>query len=130
MKLRLRVTTILVSMMIALAGALIVAQPASASGATWNYIVMPTWQGNCPGGGSVVYVYASSFSASTSGTAGDGGDDIVYLRVGYNEDVTIVGNVRCQKGNKVYNGPAVSVTIKPTRANQAWYIGPGRVSHN
>ena len=106
------------------------AAPAAASGATYNYIVMPTWQGNCPGGGSVTWVAASSFSASTSGTAADGGDDIVYLRVGYRENVTIVGNVRCTTWWGTYNGPAVSVSIYPTRYQQAWYIGPKGVTHN
>jgi hypothetical protein len=106
------------------------AMPAAASGATYNYIVMPTWQGNCPSGGSVTWVGASSFSASTSGTAADSGDDIVYLRVGYNENVTVVGNVRCNAWWGAYNGPAVSVTIRPTRFQQAWYIGPNGVSHN
>jgi hypothetical protein len=107
------------------------AAPASAAGSTFNYIVMPTWRGNCPGGGSVTWVGASSFSPSTSGTAADSGDDIVYLRVGLNENVNVVGNVRCTvAGVFTYNGPAVSVTIFPTRANQAWYIGPNGVSHN
>lgn len=112
-------------------GTAVAAGPASASGATYNYIVMPTWQGNCPGGGSVIWVGASSWSPSTSGTAADGGDDIVYLRVGNNESVNIVGNVRCRTWwGLTYNGPAVSVWIYPTRANQSWYIGPNGVSHN
>jgi hypothetical protein len=107
------------------------ASPAAAAGVTYNYIVMPTWQGNCPGGGSVTWVGASSFSSSTSATAADGGDDIVYLRVGYNENVNVVGNVQCHTWwGLTYNGPAVSVSIFPTRFQQSWYIGPNGVSHN
>jgi hypothetical protein len=106
------------------------AGPAAASGTTWNYIVMPTWQGNCPGGGSVIWVGAASWSASTSFSAADGGDDIVYLRVGLNEPVTITGNVICRAWWGQYNGPAVSVSIQPTRFQQSWYIGPNGVSHN
>ncbi|MEV4348414.1 hypothetical protein AB0J83_28505 [Actinoplanes sp. NPDC049596] len=117
----------LAALVISVGGA---ATPASAAGVTYNYIVMPTWQGNCPGGGSVTYVAASSFSASTSATAADGGDDIVYLRVGLNENVTVAGNVRCTHFGITYNGPAVSVTIRPTRLQQSWYIGPNGVSHN
>jgi len=103
---------------------------AFAAGSTYNYIVMPVWQGNCPGGGNVTWVGASSFSASTSGTAADSGDDIVYLRVGYRESVNIVGAVRCTAWWGTYNGPAVNVLIYPTRFQQAWYIGPNGVSHN
>ena len=106
------------------------AAPAAAAGSTFNYIVMPTWQGNCPAGGNVTWVAAASFSPSASATAADGGDDIVYLRVGLNENVTITGNARCTVGFVTYNGPAVSVVIRPTRSNQAWYIGPNGVSHN
>jgi hypothetical protein len=103
---------------------------AAASGATYNYIVMPTWQGNCPGGGSPAWVGASSWSASTSGTAADWGDDIVYLRVGYSENVHIVGSVICRTWWGQYNGPAVDTYIYPTRGNQSWYIGPNGTSHN
>jgi len=93
MKWRSRISALVAAMAMALTGVLLTAAPASAAGATWNYIVMPTWQGNCPSGGSVIQVYATSWSASTSGYAADGGDDIVYLRVGYRENVNIVANV-------------------------------------
>ena len=126
-----RVLTAVATIVIS-AGALgvISASPAAASGATSNYIVMPTWRGNCPGGGSPVWVGASSWSASTTGYAADWGDDIVYLRVGYYENVHIVGNVICRAWWGQYNGPTVDVNIYPTRGNQAWYIGPNGVSHN
>ena len=130
-RVKMRVFTMLAAAVLALVGTAVLAQPASASGATYNYIVMPTWRGNCPGGGSVVWVGATSWSASTSGSAADWGDDIVYLRVGYYESVHIVSNVMCRWwwGGQ-YNGPAVDVWIYPTRYQQAWYIGPNGVSHN
>jgi hypothetical protein len=47
------------------------------------------------------------------------------------KNVNIVGNVRCHTWWGLnYNGPAVSVWIRPTRFQQAWYIGPNGTSHN
>jgi hypothetical protein len=131
MRIRTQIAAFTAATAAAVTGLATSAAPAHASGATYNYIVMPTWQGNCPGGGSVAWVGAASWSASTSGSASDWGDDIVYLRVGYYEPVTITGNVICRWWwGGTYNGPAVSVTIYPTRYQQSWYIGPKGVSHN
>lgn len=98
------------------------------------YIVMPTWAGNCPGGGSVVRVTAQGYWGVNSSYAADWGDDIVWLKVGLNQSTQIIGNVQCLRTVKgkpmYYNGPAVSVDIRATRSGQAWYIGPNYASHN
>lgn len=126
-----RVVAVVVAAALAVAGAFTTAPAAHASGATYIYLVMPTWQGNCPGGGSPVWVGAASWSSSTSASAADWGDDIVYLRVGYYETVHITGNVICRTWwGLQYNGPAVSQYIYPTRYQQAWYVGPNGATHN
>lgn len=106
------------------------AAPAHAAGSTGVYISLPTWLGNCPAGGSAKYVWASSYSLEASSSAGDWGDDIVWLTVASNDYTTIVAQPLCYNGSKSYWGPASSNTIYATRWGQTWWVGPAGVRHN
>jgi len=124
-----RILTGLVAAVVASAGVLISAGPAHAA-VVYNYISLPTWLGNCPGGGSVKYLQVSTWALEGSGYAADAGDDLVYLSVGLNMDNTVVAQGLCYKGSQTYWGPASSQTIRPSRGGQTWWVGPGGVSHN
>lgn len=103
------------------------AAPAQAAD-SWVYISLPTWLGNCPGGGSVKMVYLSV--GDTWSTAGDAGDDIVYAKVHLNQSQPVTGEGLCYKGSQTYYGPAFYQDITPTRLKQTWWVGPGGTSHN
>jgi hypothetical protein len=102
---------------------------AAASSRAWVYVSMPTWQGNCPRGGSVKYLNVSTWGSITDNRA-DAGDDMVYISTAMNENTTLVAQGLCYNGSATYYGPAVSVTIRATRQNQTFWVGPGRVASN
>lgn len=106
-----------------------VASPSAASAASygWNYISLPTWLNNCPGGGSVKEVRVV---VGTTWSGGDAGDDLVYAKVTMNANQTVIATGRCVIGTFSYWGPASSNTIRPTRQNQTWWVGPDGVRHN
>src|SRR5258706_10351037 len=99
--------------------ALVAATPAEAA-TTHVYISLPTWLGNCPGGGSVKYLQVSTRAQEGSGYAADYGDDLVYISAGRNMDSTVVAQPLCYNGSQTYWGPASSNTIRPTRSGQTW----------
>ncbi|MFI5937579.1 hypothetical protein [Actinoplanes sp. NPDC051494] len=101
--------------------------PAQAAGNYWVYISAPTWQGNCPQGGSVKYMWAM---ISDSWSGGDAGDDLVYGRAYANVTQDVVTQPTCYNGSRSYVGPATSHSIRPTRNGQTWWMGPSGVSHN
>ena len=90
---------------------------------------MPTWLGNCPRGGSVKYLNVSTWGSVTDNRA-DAGDDLVYIATALNENTTVVAQGLCYNGSNTYWGPPVSVTIRATRQNQTFWIGPGSVRSN
>lgn len=103
------------------------ATPAQAVTYGWNYISLPTWAGNCPQGGSVKYLFVT---IGDSWSGGDSGDDLVYGRVRLNESQRVTAQGLCYRGSVSYWGPASQQTIRPTRNNQTWWVGPGGVWHN
>ncbi|WP_157734991.1 hypothetical protein [Pseudofrankia inefficax] len=111
---------------LAAAGA-VTAAPASAASSGWDYISLPTWLGNCPGGGSVQYLQVM---VGDTWSGGDAGDDLVYAKVVIGQNQTVVAEGLCYKGTQSYWGPASSQTIHPTRSGQTWWVGPAGVSHN
>jgi len=106
---------------------LFIVPSASASGYGWDYISLPTWLGNCPGGGSVKYL---DVMIGNTWSGGDAGDDLVYGKVILGQNQEVVAEGICYNGKKSYMGPAVSQTIHPTRSGQTWWIGPQGVTHN
>lgn len=102
---------------------------ADAAGYGWDYISLPTWLGNCPGGGSVRYEYVT-IGITWSGNNAGWNNDLVYGEVVVGQDQFVVAQGLCYNGSRSYWGPAVYQTIHPTRSNQTWWIGPAGVTHN
>ena len=118
-------------MLMVLGMATLVAPTASAASGH-IYISMPTWLGNCPGGGSVRYLQVSTWSFGSGGTdrKADFGDDLVHISAGLREDVQVTAKAICYNGKKTYHAPGVSHMIRPARAGQTWWIGPAGVRKN
>lgn len=112
---------------LALAG--LTAIPGTAYGQSygWDYISLPTWEGNCPGGGSVKFMQVS---VGDTWSGGDFGDDLVYAKVVLGQNQPVVGQGLCYKGSKSCWGPAFYQTIHPSRTGQTWWVGPAGVTHN
>jgi hypothetical protein len=124
-----RAVVTVLSILAMIGAVLVVAEPAQAAGGNgWVYISLPTWLNNCPSGGAVRYPRVA-VGATWSG--GDYGDDLVYAFVVLNTNQTVSGQGLCYFGSTYgYPGPAFSQTIRPTRNNQTWWVGPGGVRHN
>lgn len=122
-----RLLVIAIAAFSVLCGSVAGAPAASAASYGWNYISLPTWLGNCPGGGSVRYLQVM---VGDTWSGGDYGDDLVYAKVRMNENQTVVAQGQCVSGSRTYWGPASSNTIRPTRQNQTWWVGPAGVNHN
>lgn len=105
----------------------LMARPAAAAGYGWDYISLPTWLANCPGGGSVKYMQVM---VGSTWSGGDYGDDLVYARVVVGDDQPVVGKGLCYNGNRSYWGPDFYQTIHPNRSNQTWWVGPAGVRSN
>ena len=86
------------------------APTAEAATQVWVYVVTPNWWGWCS---STAY---TSFSNTTTGhSGGDGGDDIVWIRMNLNQSNTIhIQKVGCNQGTIAY--------VRPTRSGQAAFI--------
>lgn len=106
------------------------AAPASAARAVYVYVSLPTWLGNCPGGGSVRYLQVSTWSPSATDYKADYGDDLVYIKAGLRENTQVVSQPLCYNGSKTYWGPASSRTIHASRQGQTWWLGPVGVRSN
>jgi len=104
-----------------------VAAPTASAATAWNYISLPTWLGNCPGGGSVKFLQVS---VGNTWSGGDWGDDLVYARVNLYQSQAVVARGYCQAGSRWYWGPASHQMIYPTRQGQTWWTGPAGVRHN
>jgi len=101
------------------------ASASSARAATgWVYICWPTWQGN-PGGVNLIQAYSPLWS-----TTGDAGDDIVYARVTLNANNQVIYQLFHTTSYGTFRIGMGSNTVRPTRSNQCWYIGPSGVTHN
>src|SRR3954454_1006579 len=106
------------------------ATAASAAGPVYVYVSLPTWLGNCPGGGTVRYLDVTTWSSSATDHKADYGDDLVYIKAAYRDDTTVVSKPLCYQGSKTYWGPESYRTISATRQGQTWWIGPGGVRNN
>lgn len=108
-------------------------QPAYAAGNGNVYVSFPTWLANCPGGGSVTGIYAANGNIWSTPAGGDWGDDLIYPRVQMYANNQISAQNYCNRpwyDGGSYWGPAVSVTIYPTRGGQTFWVGPAGQSHN
>lgn len=130
MKVRKVVATLLTVSALGMGANLSWAQPASAAGAVSVYVSLPTWLGNCPGGGSVKYLQVSTFSPAVGDYRSDGGDDLVYIQAAKDTDTTVVARGLCYNGTKTYWGANVSQTIRANRNGQTWWVGPNGVRRN
>lgn len=101
--------------------------PAGAAGLGWDYISVPTWLGNCPGGGSVKQ---PEIVVGDTWSGGDFGDDLVYTKVEIGVTQFVTGQSICYNGSRSYMGPAFFQYIHPTRSGQTWWVGPAGVTHN
>ena len=119
-----RIAAVMIAMLATIG---IAATPAYAVTYGWNYISLPTWAGNCPQGGSVKYLFVA---IGDSWSGGDSGDDLVYGRVRLFENQAVTAQGLCYNGSRSYWGPASQQTIRPTRNNQTWWVGPAGVWHN
>jgi hypothetical protein len=112
---------------------LLTAMPAQAYPYSNVYVSLPTWLGNCPGGGSVTGIWAANGDLWSTPAAGDWGDDLVYPKVNLYASNQISAQPFCNrpwyKGGSYY-GPAVTATIYPTRQGQTFWIGPVGQNHN
>lgn len=125
---KLRRSVFAIALLLGAAPLLVFSAPAAtASGYGWDWISLPTWLGNCPGGGSVKYLEVAIID---TWSGGDYGDDLVYGKVALGEYQTVVAQGLCYNGNKSYWGPASSQTIHATRSGQTWWLGPAGVTHN
>ncbi len=103
------------------------------------YISFPTWQGNCPAGGSV-----RAINGSVTGTTQvyswelrnwDVGDDLIYPKVLLNKPNRASVGVWCGKNASSRPGVlarashAVSVVVTPKRNNQTIWVGPRGVRY-
>lgn len=118
---------------LAIAGVAGLSSPAQAAPVGNVYVSFPTWLANCPGGGSVTGINAAVGNLWVTPAGGDWGDDLVYPRVNLNANNTISAQNFCarpwwQGGG--YWAPAVSVTFRPTRNGQTFWVGPAGQSHN
>ncbi|HLX32591.1 MAG TPA: hypothetical protein VKR79_07470 [Gaiellaceae bacterium] len=93
------------------------ANASAASGGV--YVVTPTWWGWCPGS-TVTAVYYINQSTGASG--GDAGDDIVWVPVHLNTANELTVTVKCRAA---WESSATYTFIRPTRTDQAWFIGAG-----
>lgn len=121
-----RAFAVLALILAATLGSSVLASPAHAATAH-VYISFPTWLGNCPGGGSVVAINAST---PLDSVAGDTGDDLVYLRVNLNQRNQINATVGCRnRGVLVWNTVTRSDPV-PTYGGQTLWVGPAGWSRN
>jgi len=105
--------------------------PAAASGLGNVYVAYPTWGGNCPGGGSVVGIYAASGDLWATGSGGDWGDDLIYPRVELDAWNTISAQLWCRTGWYTYLSAAYAVSVFPTRPGETfWAAVGGQTWHN
>jgi hypothetical protein len=81
------------------------------------YIVTPQWWGWCPHNG-VHAVYG--WNLTNGASAGDAGDDIIWLGVNLNQPNEISVQVECNGG---LWSTATYTWIRPTRNGQSWFIG-------
>lgn len=114
-----RLSSVLAAFFVAALMSVISALPASAISANANvYAVAPS--GNwCPGWLNKV-TWVQWANNTTGGTAGDGGDDVVWMpvRTGYTNNVVI--SVKCK-----YNTPlGMSYNIRPSRNGQTFWFYP------
>lgn len=107
------------------------ASPAQAAVQGNVYVAFPKWLGNCPNGGSVTAILADN-SGVWSTTRWDTGDDLIYPRVNMNTDNRISYTVFCKTTwyGAGYYQPGYSVTIRPTRNGQTFWVGPLGQSRN
>lgn len=116
------------------AAAAMVGSAGQAAAATSHvYISYPTWLGNCPAGGSVTGIHAANGALWSTPTGGDWGDDLIYPKVNLNSYNTISARVYCDRSwwkGVDYWGATTSVSIRPTRGGQTFWVGPAGKSHN
>ncbi len=130
---RLRAFAVAAVMLAATITPMIAAPPVQALPYSNVYVSFPTWLGNCPGGGSVTRIYAANGNIWSTPPNGDWSDDLIYPRVNLNSSNQISAQLYCsrpwyQGGD--YWGPAVGVSIYPTRGGQTFWVGPAGQSHN
>ncbi len=117
-----RVKAIIAAIAIAVVSLGVVAPADAASANASVYIVTPKWAGWCRAGTSANRpVVVSSNNMTTNHFAQDWGDDIIGSRVRLGTQNTIHVNVGCAQGFGSYG---TTVTIRPTRHNQTFYISP------
>ena len=100
------------------------------------YIAFPTWLGNCPKGGSVTIINATTGPYGelwSTPAGGDKGDDKIYAKVLFNTNNLVTYQNFCRKGIlglSSYWDAAWQVTIRPTRSGQTFWVGRLGQSHN
>lgn len=134
-RIQLRTRTLILSIaaVVVMALPLFAAVPAEAYPYSNIYVSLPTWLGNCPGGGSVTGIWAASGDLWSTPANGDWGDDLIYPKVNLYADNQISAQPFCSRAwydGGSYLGPAVSATIYPTRRGQTFWIGPAGQQHN
>ena len=92
----------------------------------WIYISAPTWLGNCEGGDAGHLIYMTAVVGDTW-HGGDAGNDLLYVKVKLNENQQVSYSGFCSRAR--IPEPGVSVTIRPTRNNQTFFLGPEGVRH-
>lgn len=106
--------------------------PANASSLGDVYVAYPSWGGNCPGGGSVVGIYAASGNLWSTGPYGDWGDDLIYPTVQLYAWNTISAQLFCKTWyGWTYRSVSYAVNIYPTRSGETfWASVGGGTTHN
>ena len=106
------------------------ATPASAAGNGGVYLITPKSWGWCPNivkQNNFPYNVAQE-NYTTHDSSADSGDDIIWSRVNLNQNNNIDVQVGCILE---YGSHGVSITIRPTRNGQSWFISStGATSHN
>src|SRR5215467_2758096 len=101
-----KITRLITSVVVVLASAfgvgLATTTPASAYSYGWVYLVFPTWEGNCPYGGSVISIHAAVGPYDDTWSGGDSGDDIIYPRVALGQWNKVDAAVLCKNGVSSY----------------------------
>jgi hypothetical protein len=92
-------------------------------------VSFPAWEGNCPGGHADVIWAANGDIWSVNA---DRGDDLIYGKFYLYQSNVLSYTLYCKRSwwQPGYYQPGYQVTLRPTRSNQTFWVGPWGQTHN